>query len=198
MWNPQPERLPKVANERALEKDNVNFVDRLAARKAELAEKWGDLVLGTYPEETQSIWKGQKNKFANPVGAAINDSVTMLLELVLDWDDAEKVRGELEYLVKIRAVQNFKPSQALSFIFLLKKLLRQEFAAELAAENALNELMAFEARIDNLALIAFDLYAEARQTIFEARVKEVKSAQHNLLRRAKLIVDCTATGADDA
>jgi hypothetical protein len=181
-----------------LENDAVQFLDRLAARRAELADKWADLVLGTYPEETQAVWKSQKNRFANPVGAAIGESVTSLLDLLLAWDDAERVNRELEYLVKIRAVQNFKPSQALSFIFLFKKLLREEFREELASEGRLEELMGFETRIDNLALLAFDQYAEARQVVYDSRVKEVKLAQHNLLRRARLIGDSTATGADDS
>ncbi|MBU1247270.1 MAG: RsbRD N-terminal domain-containing protein [Proteobacteria bacterium] len=174
----------------------MSFETRLAERKDELAEKWGDLILATYPGETQAIWKGQKNKFANPVGNAIDNSVTGLFDLILEWDDAEKVRRELDYLVKIRAVQNFKPSKALSFVFLLKKLLRAEFMEELKKEDKLEELMLFEARIDNLALIAFDQYDEAKQTIYQSRVKEVKNAQYNLLRRANMIVDSTATGAD--
>lgn len=176
----------------------MNLVQRLAERKAELAEKWGDLVLGTYPGETQAIWKAKKNKFSNPVGAAINDSVTALLDLILTWEDGDAVVRELEYLVKIRAVQNFKPSEALSFIYLFKKLLREEYLEELTKEGRLEELLSFETRIDNLALLAFDQYAEARQTIYESRVKEVKNAQRNLLRRAGMLVESTATGADDS
>jgi hypothetical protein len=57
--------------------------------------------------------------------------------------------------------------------------------------------MSLETRIDTMGLIALDLYTQAREKIFQMRVNEVKRAQHNLLRRARMIVDSPATGADE-
>jgi hypothetical protein len=45
--------------------------------------------------------------------------------------------------------------------------------------------------------MAFDLYSKDREAIFNMRVKEVKLAQSNLLRRARMIVDNTAKGAEE-
>lgn len=174
------------------------FLERLSQDRDLLVEKWGDLVLGTYPEETQAVWRKQKNRFANPVGNNIFDSCATLFDLVLAWDDACKIAEALDELVKIRAVQDFKPSQALSFVYLLKKLLRETYVEILKTDGGLEELMAFETRIDNMALIALDLYCKDRQRIFEMRVREVKMAQHNLLRRANMIVDITASGAESS
>ena len=175
----------------------MNLESRLAERRDDLVAKWRDMVLGTYPAETQKFWQRQKNRFANPVGHAIDECTARLFDLVLQWDDAEAVAEALDQLIKIRAVQDFSPSQAISVIYLLKKLLRDEFMKELARENRLEELMAFEVRVDNLALMAFDLYSRDREAVFELRVKEVKIAQHNLLRRAGMLVDNTATGAEE-
>lgn len=180
----------------ALENTPVDLLQRLTERKTELARKWGDLVLGTYPEETQAVWKGKKNKFSNPIGTSIDQGTTALFDLILEWNDVDAINRELEILVKIRAIQNYKPSKALVFVHLLKKLIREEYMDKLAAEGRLEELLKFETRVDNLALLAFDLYAEARELVFESRVKEVKNAQYNLLRRANMIVDSTAAGAD--
>lgn len=161
--------------------------EAIGARQEELARKWAALVLGTYPEQTQAVWKDNHDRFANPVGHAIDTATAELLPLLLEWNDAEAVAKSLEQLVKIRAVQDFSPSQALSFIFLLKKLLRQEFMNELAAGGLLGELFAFETRIDNLAVIAFDLYVAARDQVQRMRVEEVKRAHTNIVRRANLM-----------
>ena len=175
----------------------MNLESRLAERRDDLVAKWRDLILGSYPAETRKFWQRQKNRFANPVGHTIDKCTAELFDLVLQWEDAEAVARSLDELIKIRAVQDFSPSQAVSVVYLLKKLLRDEFMKELDGENGLGELLAFEVRVDNLALMAFDLYSRDREAIFDMRVKEVKIAQHNLLRKARMIVDNTAKGAEE-
>ena len=51
-------------------------------------------------------------------------------------------------------------------------------------EGRLAELLAFETRIDNMALLAFDVYFESRRQVYEMRVKEVKRAHANIVRLA--------------
>jgi hypothetical protein len=175
----------------------MGLTDSIATRSKELAQKWADLILGTYPEQTQVVWRKNRDQFTNPVGSAILASTNELLPLLLTWNDAEAVANSLQQIVKIRAVQDFTPSQALSFVFLLKKLLRQEFIKELAARGELEDLLHFETRVDNLAVIAFDLYVAARDQISRMRVDEVKRAHVNIVRRANLMkADVTAQKAD--
>jgi hypothetical protein len=175
----------------------MGLTDSIAARSGELAQKWADLILGTYPEQTQVVWRKNSDHFTNPVGSAILKSTSELLPLLLSWNDAEAVARSLEQIVKIRAVQDFTPGQALSFVFLLKKLLRSEFSAELSARGELEELLRFETRVDNLAVIAFDLYVAARDQIARMRVEEVKRAHVNIVRRANLMkADVTAPKAE--
>jgi len=175
----------------------MSLTDSIAARSEELAQKWADLVLGTYPEQTQVVWRKNRDQFTNPVGNAILKSTRELLPLLLTWNDAVAVARSLEQIVKIRAVQDFTPSQALSFVFLLKKLLRAEFVEELSARGELEELLRFETRVDNLAVIAFDLYVAARDQVASMRVDEVKRAHVNIVRRANLMqADVTAQKAD--
>ena len=175
----------------------MGLEQRITERSKELADKWADLILGTYPPETQAVWKSNRERFSNPVGHAIHTAATELIPLLLTWNDADAVALALTKLVKIRAVQDFSPSQALSFVFLFKKLLRQEFMKELAAQGALEELLAFETRVDNLAVIAFDLYVAARDQVQSMRVEEVKRAHTNIVRRANLMrSDVTAVKAE--
>lgn len=164
----------------------MSLLETIAARQEELAHKWADYILGTYPEQTQTVWRKNRDQFSNPVGHAILSATSELIPQLLTWNDAEAVAKSLETLVKIRAVQDFSPAQAISFVFLLKKLLRQEFLAELSARGALEELLAFETRVDNLATIAFDLYVRSRDQIARMRVEEVKRAHVSIVRRANL------------
>ena len=173
--------------------------DLLASRREPLAERWAELIFSTYPEETQKVWASNRDRFANPVGQAVREAAHEALGLLLAWNDAEALCRALERLVKIRAVQDFAPSVALSFVFLLKKAVRETLAAELDAEGRLAELLAFETRIDNMALLAFDVYFESRRQVFEMRVKEVKRAHANIVRLAnKARGDFTAEEAGKA
>ncbi|WP_320171371.1 RsbRD N-terminal domain-containing protein [Maridesulfovibrio sp.] len=173
----------------------MSLVQKLSERKEDLAGKWNDLVLSSYPKETQEVWKSNNDRFTNPVGITIKKVTSELLDLILEWKSADNIAKSLDELIKIRTVQDFAPSKALSFVFLFKKLLRDEFMDELRQEGKLDELLAFEARIDNLGLIAFDIYTKNRDLITQMRIEEVKRSHHMLLRRVNEIEDASAKGA---
>ena len=175
----------------------MTFESELAQRKAELAEKWADLVLKTYPKETQKVWGRQKDRFQNPVGAAIIEATRDLFDHMLEWKDAEAMAQSLDKLIRIRSVQDFSPSQAINFVFLLKKLLRDEFFNDLKAQGRLDELLRFEAKVDNLAMMSFDIYTKSREIIYRLRVDEVKRSQSSLLRKAGMVADVTVEKSAD-
>jgi len=175
----------------------MTFESTLAERKAELSQKWAELVLRTYPKETQKVWTRQKDRFQNPVGAAIIEATGELFDHLLEWQDAGRMAVSLDKLIRIRAVQDFTPSQAISFVFLLKKLLRDEFFKQMKKDGTLEDLLRFEAKVDNLAMMSFDIYCKSREEVFRFRVEEVKRAQSSLLRKAGLVADVTADKSAD-
>lgn len=170
---------------------------RLEGQKAELAEKWAEAIFETYPKETQQVWKGNDNRFTNPVGVAIHQATEELVDHLLVWDDASAIALSLDKIIKVRAVQNFTPSQAISFVFLFKKVLRDEFFQIMKKEGTLEDLLRFEAKLDNLAMMAFDIYSKSREQLFTMRVDEVKRAQKNLLRKAGMVADVTALEVEE-
>lgn len=172
----------------------MGLFEAVAERSEELSQKWAELILGTYPPETQTVWRKNRDQFTNPVGCCILESTSRLIPLLLTWNDAEAVAKALDQIVKIRAVQDFSPSQALSFVFLFKKILRQEFVQELSAKGELEDLLRFETRVDNLAVMAFDLYVASRDQVARMRVDEVKRAHTNIVRRANLMKADVAAG----
>ena len=175
----------------------MTFESTLAERKAELSQRWAELVLQTYPKETQKVWTRQKDRFQNPVGAAIIEATGELFDHLIEWQDAEGMARSLDKLIRIRAVQDFTPSLAISFVFLLKKLLRDEFFRPMKKDGSLEELLRFEAKVDNLAMMSFDIYSKSREEVFRFRVEEVKRAQSSLLRKAGMVADVTADKSAD-
>ena len=86
-------------------------------------------------------------------------------------------------------MQDFSPSQAVSFLFLLKKVVREELKKELQRNQFHDELHSLESEIDTLALLAFDVYMKCREKIYELKTNETRNKMFRLLQRANLICE---------
>jgi hypothetical protein len=149
--------------------------DVLFNKKSSIVNNWIQLIVETYPSKTSGFLKSQKNRFSNPVGYTISDSAEKIFEDIINQDDIEKVKTSLTDLIKIRAVQNFSPSEATGFIFSLKNVIRKEIEQEVIEEKVLSELIDLESFIDSVALSAFDVYMDAKEKLFKIRINEIKS-----------------------
>ncbi len=161
----------------------------LLEKKSALLERWFDIVLETYPPDSSSFLKNKKRQFANPVGYTISRGLEHLLdELLREGEmDAEKISSFLESIIRIRAIQELTPSQALAFVFRLKKLLKEEMGSAGTARS--EKIEALESRIDAIALISFDLYMKCREKIYELKANEVRNMTFRLLQKAKLVCE---------
>ena len=168
----------------------MNLKQHLKEKKPDILKKWFDAIAGTYPGDTASFLKKQKAQFTNPVGYTLSEGMDRLFEGLLQGLLPDEVSRFLDSIVRIRAIQDFSPSEAVAFIFQLKKTVRQELGSEiLAQQGASEELAAFESAIDDLALYAFDLYMKCREKIYELKANEARSMTFRLLQQAHLIVD---------
>ena len=79
----------------------------------------------------------------------------------------------------------------------MKKLLRDEFFKSMEKDGTLGDLLRFEAKVDNLSMIAFDIYSKSREVVYQFRVDEVKRSQSSLLRKAGVVVDVTVDKSTD-
>ena len=149
--------------------------DLLVNKRSSIINNWIQLIVETYPSKTSSFLKSQKDRFSNPVGYSISSNAEKIFDEIIKGRDIEIVKNSLNDLIKIRAVQNFSPSQAVGFIFSLKKVICKEFEQEVIEGNAKSELIDIEEYIDDIALIAFDLYMDAREKLFNIRISEIKS-----------------------
>jgi hypothetical protein len=168
----------------------MKLEDLLKQKASHIRKRWLDLILETYPADSQRFFREQKDRFANPVGTTLSREVESLYHELLHGMDPERLNASLEEIIRIRAVQDFSPSKAMSFIFLLKKVLREELDKEIKeSPGASQELLTLESRLDEMALKGFDLYMKCREKVYEIRAKEAKSQVSRLLERAGLLCE---------
>lgn len=163
--------------------------DLLTQKRSKILNRWFDLVLDSYPTDTKRFLKKRKDQFANPVGSTISKEIENLYKELLQGLDPERVSPILDRIIRIRAVQDCSPSQATAFIFLLKKVIREELETELQKNECSDELSMFDSSIDELGLLAFDIYMTCREKLYEIRVNGMKNQVYRLLQRANLIAE---------
>ncbi len=90
----------------------------------------------------------------------------------------------IDNILKIRAVQDFTPDDAVGFIFFLKDVVRSALKEELAREKSLSDqLYSLDSEIDRMALIAFRVYVSCREKLYEFRIKEISTRTERMLKR---------------
>ncbi len=161
----------------------------LLEKRSSLMNQWRDIAIGSYPIDAQRFFNKEKNRFSNPVGQTINENMEALFDELISGGEPQKISSRLDPIIRIRAVQDFKPSQAVGFILPLRKLIREEIRKNDSAGMFSDEMDALEARIENAVFLAFDIYTQCRQKIFDIRVNETRNQLGRLLERANLTIE---------
>ncbi len=159
----------------------------LAKKRNAIVADWFDMVAKTYAPDTAQFLKRNKDPFTNPVGGYLTKGLAGLFDQLLTGLNREVVRPLLDPIVRVRAIQNFTPSQATAFVLVIKKIVRTHLRTEITAGRVMDDLLEFEARVDALSLFAFDIYMECREKIYELKANEEKDKIYKAFRRAGLI-----------
>jgi len=155
----------------------------LAQKKAAILGRWLTTIYESYPPETAIFLRKEKNHFDNPMGYRIGEGLEGLYGALVQDLERDQILTYLDEIIRIRALQEFTPSQALAFIFLLKTVIRQELAKEIQQEDLAAEVLELESRIDGLALLGFDVYTKRREKIFEMKANEARRSISGLMRK---------------
>lgn len=129
-----------------------------------ILEQWIAQTIQSYPSAAVAFLSGESDPFRNPVGHTVRQCLTVLFDQLYGEMDPGCIAPALDAIIRLRAVQELTPSQAVGFVFLLKPILR-----ELAPEH---DPVWFGERIDQLALMAFDKYMQCREQLAEIRLSE--------------------------
>ncbi|MGC9196743.1 MAG: RsbRD N-terminal domain-containing protein [Syntrophobacteraceae bacterium] len=162
---------------------------QLDKHKDTITKKWFDLLAATYPQETVRLFNTQSDPFANPVGHTFRTAIGEIVDEFFGQNRPETLAPLLDKVIRVRAVQSFSPSAALSFVFGLKAIVEEALEEELAeGETGSQDLREFERKVEGLGLLAFDVYSRCRENLYEIKIEEIKSNTRRLLERAQLIV----------
>jgi hypothetical protein len=164
-----------------------NLEKILTQKKSIILKKWFDLAVQTYAPDTAEFLKSKNNQFANPVGSTLLNGLNGLLDQLTHSMDPATIISYLDPIIRIRAAQSFTPSQTTAFILSLKKVLRENLTKELRDSDVAAELIAFESKIDQLCLVAFDIYMQCREKIFQISANETRNRTFRAFERAGLI-----------
>ena len=161
----------------------MTLTAHLAEKKAVILGRWLNSIYESYPPETAIFLRKEKNHFDNPMGYRISEGLEGLYGALVQDLERDQILTYLDEIIRIRALQDFSPSQALAFIFLLKTVIRQELAKEIQQEGLAAEVLELESRIDGLALLGFDVYTKRREKIFEMKANEARRSISGLMRK---------------
>lgn len=158
----------------------------LLKQKETILKRWFSLIAETYPSDTQKFLHSQADRFANPMRATIVDGLEPLFDALTAGTDleTEEVIRVLDKLIRMRAVQDFSAAEAVEFVFLLKDATRDVVRKEVREAHSVQELLAFESRIDRLALLSFTIYMQCREKIYDLKANELRKRTNRVLERA--------------
>ncbi|MGB9700432.1 MAG: RsbRD N-terminal domain-containing protein [Thermodesulfobacteriota bacterium] len=155
--------------------DNSPCLEKfLRDRKPAILEAWFQNILQSYPAETRPFLLKKEATFTNPIGSTIYEGLAGLLTEILQDKNLGNIKKALADLIHLRAVQDFSPSQAISFLPHLKQVIRRELVAANLMESYQKEYHDLAFFIDDLTMQAFDIYMGCREKIFNLKVKELR------------------------
>jgi hypothetical protein len=158
--------------------------ETMAAQRPRIIRQWLDVMLEAHAPETARFFEVERDPFANPVGAIVRGAAEALYDRLCQ-PTAAAACPALERLMRLRAVEESRPSRAVGFLRELKRLLRAELAAGRDAPAVGADRLALEDRIDALTMEAVDLFVAAREELAALRVAESRRGTEKLLERLR-------------
>ncbi len=147
----------------------------LQDKKKQILSIWIERTLDSYT--SSGFFKKSRDQFANPIGANIRDGLTRIFDLLVQGADINDFTAPMDQVIRIRAIQEFTPSQAIAPFLEIKWVIRQILADDKKIQPDPSELDNFECETDRLALAAFDMYTRCREQLYQVRIKELKSGR---------------------
>lgn len=159
--------------------------DIISARRDAAIQKWTEAVFAMYPFETTGFIRTQRDQFANPVGHATRAAGEQIYDAVTGRDvDMEKVHASVAALIRIRAVQDLKPEQAVGVLYLYKSVLRERSLRTCWPPGMSRGSWTWGIVWDTLCLMAFNLYLADREQVYAERVAQQRREASQIRRWA--------------
>jgi hypothetical protein len=162
----------------------------LEQKRKAILKRWYSFIIELYPPDVSSFLISEKDRFANPVGHTILTGIEILFDEVCHGTNHDRIISALDSIIRIRAVQDFTPSEALAFVGMLKDAVQEELndsGFDLQSSSELREgFLQLQEKIDDLSSLAAEIYKKCRDDINRIKTREARSRKfiENRLIRA--------------
>lgn len=164
----------------------MNPLSIFRENKLTIVDLWIDKVFSSYPLETTGFLRTRHDPFANPVGNMTREAGNIAYDAIAgEQITPAAVKKSIERFVKLRAAQNDAHIFSMGIFYLFKPIMREKLLEQFLAAGQITEFLEAESRLDSLVLIGFDIYVSARDTLAEARIREIRSQYAQLGKWAK-------------
>jgi len=171
-----------------MKKTDADLIAYLRENRENLTSQWFERVLADYPPETARILRGEKDPMANPLGSTTLAGISGLLDYLMASASREAALNHLTAIIRVHAIQDRLPSQAVSFLTGIKKIVLEGGQKKFRDGDPFwPDYLLFAERVDDLILAALDIFMQSREQIYQLRVDEAKSSLFTLLQRKNLI-----------
>ncbi len=160
----------------------MNLEHLLLQNKKAILQGWLHRIFDSYNPGAAKLLLNGGDRFANPVGYTISTGAEQILDALIRGDELTTLHGCLEKIIRIRAVQDFTPAQAVAFMIDLKTIIRTQVTGGATKYGLLEELNELETKIDCLCTTSTELYISMKSQIRELAVKEAARADDFKLR----------------
>lgn len=127
--------------------------------RARFVEEWFAALLKGYPGSSARLMAGDPDPFRNPAGHQLRHNLVAIVDALIDG--APPPTAALDGVVRLRALQGFTASEAVSFLLPLGPILGRDRPGH-----------DFGERIDRFMLASFDLYVACREQMWTIRANE--------------------------
>jgi hypothetical protein len=124
--------------------------------------------------------------FQNPVGAIVTGSLRDLYDGLAAGLGPADLASPIDRLVRLRAVQGFAPSIAVSFPLFVRRAVRESLLSGELAEAG-EALADFESTERDLLLAVVDRYVACREQLYAGRLKSEVARVGAVLQRAGVV-----------
>ncbi len=153
----------------------------LQGGKKDILAKWSEAIFESYQPEGAKFFREKSDPFLNPVGATIKRETEIIFDQLLGAMDSDEVLKSLDNIIRIRSIQEFSASEAISFLLLLKTIIIEFLKTGSFDKYKSSELIEIFSKIDKMLLLAFDIYMKDREKVCQIRINEIKRrfSQHD-------------------
>ncbi len=146
--------------------------DLLRGQRDRLVAEWLARVAACDPDPSSRLLKGDHDRFRNPIWYAYDQALPVVFDEVLGDMDRTRIASALDPVMHIRTVEALSATDATCFILLLKDVVRDALRNEPGEPTGFETWRAFGSRVDEVSLVAFDLFVACQEKLKDIRAGE--------------------------